>query len=100
MTDPTPSGAIPVANAALPRTTSAVVDGVPTTVDPTTGQPTTKPTSKVLAGAITAGALVVVEAAIAAITPDLFSGLGPWGGVVFAGVVGLGGFLAGYIKKP
>ena len=83
-----------------PSTTSAVVDGQSTTVDPTTGQPTSQPTAKVLAGVITAGALVVVEAAITAITPDLFSALGPWGGIVYAGVVGLGGFLAGYIKRP
>jgi hypothetical protein len=84
----------------MSNTTPGIVNGQSVTLDTNTGQPTAKPTAKVAAGIVTAGALVVVEAAITAITPDLFSGLGPWGGVVFAGVVGLGGFLASYIKRP
>lgn len=89
MSNPTPS-----------TVTTVQDDGKTITADPNTGTPTAKPTAKVAAGIITAGALVVLEAAITAITPDLFSGLGPWGAVVFAGVVGLGGFLASYIKRP
>lgn len=70
------------------------------TVDAETGEPTAKPTGKVLAGAITAGTLVVVTACITAITPDLLGFLGPWQGVGMAGVVALGGFLGSYLKRP
>lgn len=52
-----------------------------------------------VAGAIGAG----IVAAVAAATPELTTGLGPWGGVVFAGVTvaagGIGSFLAGYATR-
>ena len=54
---------------------------------------------KVAAAIITTGALTVIVAIITSITPTLFSFLGDWAPVAFAGVVALGGFLAGYIKK-
>lgn len=70
------------------------------TVDAKTGDPTLKPTGKVLAAAVTTGALVVAVAVLTAITPDLLGFLGKWAPVGFAGVVALAGFLAGYIKRP
>lgn len=54
---------------------------------------------KVIASSVTSLALIVIVGAISAITPDLFAGLGAWGGVVYAAVVALGGALAGYIKR-
>lgn len=64
------------------------------------GNPTLKPTSKVLTGGITAGALVVVVAVLTAVNPELLSFAGEWSGVLYAGVVALAGFLGGYIKAP
>lgn len=58
-----------------------------------------KVTASALGTAATGLALTVVVAAISAITPDLFSALGAWGPVVFAGVSALGGFLSGYLTK-
>lgn len=75
-------------------------DGNTITADAETGEPTAKPTGKVLAAGITGGALVVVVAMLNAITPELVAAIGPWGSVLFAGIVALGGFLAGYIKRP
>lgn len=54
---------------------------------------------KVVAAAVTDIALVVVVGGISAITPELFNFLGDWKAVAFAGVVALGGALAGYIKN-
>lgn len=70
------------------------------TVNKTTGQPTLNPAPKVAAAAVTMGILVVAVAMLGAITPDMLTALGPWAPVVFAGIVALGGFLAGYIKRP
>lgn len=64
------------------------------------GNPTLKPTSKVVAGAVSAGALVVVVAVLTAINPELLSFAGEWSGVLYAGVVALAGFLGSYIKAP
>lgn len=64
------------------------------------GNPTLKPTSKVLTGGLTAGALVVVVAVLTAVNPELLSFAGEWSGVLYAGVVALAGFLGGYIKAP
>lgn len=64
------------------------------------GQPTATPTPKIAAAGITMGVLVVVVAMLAAITPELLEFAGPWAPVLFAGIVALGGFLAGYIKRP
>lgn len=65
-----------------------------------TPTPTPNPIQpKVKAVIVTTVALTVVVAALTAITPDLFSFLGAWAPVAFAGVVALAGSLAGYIKK-
>ncbi len=64
-----------------------------------TPSPSKKPTPKVAAQGITALIITVVLGAIAAINPQLLSFLGPWSVVVYAAIVALGGFLAGYIKK-
>lgn len=64
------------------------------------GNPTAAPAPKVVAAAVTGVALTVVVGAIAAITPDHFAALGPWGAVVYGGVVALGTSLAAYIKRP
>lgn len=54
---------------------------------------------KVIAPAVFNLVLIAVTAAITAITPDLFAGLGPWGPVLFAGVAAIGTALTGYIKR-
>ena len=54
---------------------------------------------KVIASAVTSILLVAVIAAIGAITPDLFVGLGVWAPVVYAAVVSVGATLAGYLKS-
>ena len=54
---------------------------------------------KVIASAVTSILLVAVIAAIGAITPDLFAGLGVWAPVVYAAVVSVGATLAGFIKR-
>lgn len=64
------------------------------------GNPTLKPTGKVLAGIASSGALVVVVAVLTAVNPELLAPLGPWAGVVYAGIVALAGFLGSYIKAP
>ena len=53
---------------------------------------------KVVAGAITSIGLTVLVAALGAISPNLFDGLGVWGPVVYAAVVAIGGAIAGYVK--
>jgi len=53
---------------------------------------------KVTAQAVTSVVLVVLVAAINAITPELFSFLGDFAGIAFAAVVALGGALAGFLK--
>ena len=42
---------------------------------------------------------LAIVAAIAAITPDLFAGLGPWAVVAYAAVATIGTTLAGYLKR-
>lgn len=74
--------------------------GVPSVTTDANGDPTLKPTPKILAAGVTMGALVVVVAMLGAITPDMLTALGQWAPVVFAGIVALGGFLAGYAKRP
>lgn len=64
------------------------------------GEPTAAPAPKVAAAGLTMGALVVLVAMLTAITPELLAFAGPWAPVIFAGVVALAGFLAGYIKRP
>jgi len=54
---------------------------------------------KVIASAVTSVLLVAVIAAIGAITPDLFAGLGVWAPVAYAAVVSVGATLAGYLKS-
>lgn len=54
---------------------------------------------KVKAQGLTALTLVVLLGAINAITPDLLAPLGAWSPVAFAGVVALGGFIAGWLKS-
>ena len=54
---------------------------------------------KVIASGVTSVLLVAVIAAIGAITPDLFAGLGVWAPVVYAAVVSVGATLAGYLKS-
>lgn len=54
---------------------------------------------KVIAPAIFNLVLIGVTAALTAITPDLFEGLGPWGGVLFAGIAAVGTALTGFIKR-
>lgn len=65
-----------------------------------TGAPTSKPQPKVIAAALTGIVLTVIVGALNAITPELFTALGSWGPVVYAGVVALGSSLAAYIKRP
>lgn len=54
---------------------------------------------KVTAQALTSAALVVVLAAITAVTPEMVDGLGAWAPLVYAGIVALGGVIAGYLKR-
>ena len=63
-----------------------------------TPDPKTTLSPKVIAQAVTSVALVVLVAAINAVTPELFAFLGDFAGIAYAGVVALGGALAGYIK--
>lgn len=73
---------------------------VPSVTRDASGNPTLTPSPKIAAAGLTMGGLVVVVAMLGAITPDMLNALGSWGPVVFAGIVALGGFLAGYIKRP
>lgn len=75
------------------------VTAAPVTTD-ANGNPTLKPTGKVAAGIATSGALVVIVAIIQAVNPELLAPLAPFDGVVYAGIVALGGFLGSYIKRP
>jgi len=54
---------------------------------------------KVIAPAIFNIILIGVVAAIAGITPDLLTFLGPWAGVAYLGIAAIGTALAGYIKR-
>lgn len=54
---------------------------------------------KVIATAVVTIIGTAVLAAGAALTPDLFAWAGPWAPVLFAGVVGGLGALAGYITR-
>lgn len=64
------------------------------------GQPTAAPAPKVTAAGVTMGVLVVIVAILGAITPELLTFAGEWSVPLFAGITALGGFLAGYIKRP
>lgn len=64
------------------------------------GVPTARPSGKVTAGALTGLAVTVVVAALTAITPELLEPLGPWGGVVLAGIGALAVALGAYVKSP
>ena len=68
----------------------------PPTSDPA---PSKVPVKKVAASGIVAAVLVVIVGVIAGLTPASFEPLGVWGPVIYAAVVAVGGFLAGYIKK-
>ncbi len=90
MTNPTPTEG----------TTTAIVDGKPTTVDASTNKPTAVPTSKVTFGVIGGVILVVVVAMLGAINQDLLDFAGPWSSVLFAGIGALVVALTAYIKRP
>lgn len=65
---------------------------------------TTPDPSKVISPKIIATGIVYITgagilAAGAALTPDLFDGLGRWGVVAYAGVVGALASLAGYFTR-
>lgn len=64
------------------------------------GGPTLKPTAKVRNGAITGILLAVGVAVLSAVTPDMLEFLGPWGVLIYAGIVSLGSSLAAYMTKP
>lgn len=66
----------------------------------TTGAPTSAMNPKVAASAITGIVLVVVVAVLSAVTPTMLETLGPWGVLIYSGIVALGSALAGYIKRP
>ena len=55
--------------------------------------------AKAIAAAATGLGLTVLVGAINAITPELFEPLGPWGAVLYAGVVAGGATLATYITR-
>jgi hypothetical protein len=74
-------------------------NGKPVTTD-AEGKPTLTPAPKVIAGAATAGAVVVIGAMLTAVTPELLSFAGPWAPVLFAGVAALAGFVGSYTKRP
>ena len=59
---------------------------------------TTPISPKVIAGATTSIILTVIVAVAASVTPDMLSSLGGWGVLIYAGIVSLGGALAGYLK--
>lgn len=44
-------------------------------------------------------ALIALTAVTQALTPETFSGLGVWGGVVYAAIIPAAGILAGYLKR-
>lgn len=54
---------------------------------------------KVAAQAATSAALVVLLAIITAVTPDMVASLGVWAPLAYAGIVALGGVIAGWIKR-
>jgi drug/metabolite transporter (DMT)-like permease len=62
-------------------------------------EPESTVSPKVVAQAATGIALAVILAVITAVTPDMLSSLGSWGVLLYAGIVALGGALAGYVKR-
>lgn len=65
-----------------------------------TNTPTPNPVHpKVAAALITTGVLTVIVAVLAAVTPQMLTFAGQWSTVIYAAVVAVGGFLAGYVKK-
>lgn len=58
-----------------------------------------KTSPKVKAAGISSGAVVVVVAMLAAITPDMFDFAGRWTPVIYAGVTALVAVLSAYIKR-
>lgn len=62
--------------------------------------PTNPKTSpKVKAAGISSGAVVIVVAMLAAITPDMFDFAGRWTPVIYAGVTALVAVLSAYAKR-
>lgn len=58
-----------------------------------------KTSPKVKAAGISSGAVVIVVAMLAAITPDMFDFAGRWTPVIYAGVTALVTVLSAYIKR-
>lgn len=54
---------------------------------------------KAISAALTGLGLTVLVGAINAITPELFEPLGPWGAVLYAGIVAGGATLATYVTR-
>lgn len=54
---------------------------------------------KVIAAAAANIVGLAVVAGLAAITPDLLEGLGPWNVVIYAAIATVGASLAGYLKR-
>lgn len=62
--------------------------------------PTNPKTSpKVKAAGISSGAVVVIVAMLAAITPDMFDFAGRWTPIIYAGVTALVAVLSAYVKR-
>lgn len=62
--------------------------------------PTNKKTSpKVTSAGISSGAVVVIVAMLAAITPDMLDWAGRWTPVIYAAVPALAAVLGAYIKR-
>lgn len=58
-----------------------------------------KTSPKVKAAGISSGAVVVLVAMLAAITPDMFDFAGRWTPIIYAGVTALVAVLSAYIKR-
>lgn len=58
-----------------------------------------KTSPKVKAAGISSGAVVIVVAMLAAITPDMFDFAGRWTPIIYAGVTALVTVLSAYIKR-
>ena len=58
-----------------------------------------KTSPKVKAAGISSGAVVVLVAMLAAITPDMFDFAGRWTPIIYAGVTALVTVLSAYIKR-
>ena len=58
-----------------------------------------KTSPKVKAAGVSSGAVVVLVAMLAAITPDMFDFAGRWTPIIYAGVTALVAVLSAYIKR-